>query len=760
MKIFDKRPLASVLSIFMFGFVAFSQGEVWLRITVAAIAPLLLLFAAFNINLRKLFIGLCAAIALSMIFSYTYFDCLFYPDKEIEGTLEITGTVYSVELDNTGATVEFETDSISESSLFNHKIIMNVDYDEANRLSPGDEIKFRGKIQGLNNQYNSELRRYYTSRGISAICECSDSIEIISHGTPPLESTIATYREKLSRRAMMLSDNYSGKLISALILGEKEILDGKTTLDFKRIGITHMLALSGMHLAILSVGITKLLAFFGIGKRTSGIFNIVFTLFYMGLTGFPVSVVRAGIMLIIATLLFLIVGSRDSLTSLVIAIFLISVFNPTSIFDISLWLSAFATLGIIVFGEYQSQKFDRKKRVERKSRPLILEIILGLLNYIKLSLLTSVFAICSTMLISMLSFDEFSVLSAVSTILLTPFITVFMYIGTLTLIIGDLVPIGMILSPISTLIKTITSWLSSYPNIYISTEHWLLVAMSVIITVALCAFFVLKLNKKVRSIVLASIVILLTVTYACGIIINSSAKSNNAIYYINDSKTSTFVFKSDDKAAILHSATYNQFSNSYAFNAIDYANLSELDYYIVTHYGFGLISHFEELLKNYKIDVFVLPRPRNDDEKGILSRINRLVLEYGSTVEFFESKTPYTVGELKITLNHSTVYGDDSIRAAFTINDGDTSYTYLSSGMLLEDFSNFAYKITRNSDVIIFGSHGKSYKDTVNINESFENTKTFILCSDNLFFTQDSYTLYKDKGCKIFTHPHVINIME
>ncbi len=756
MKIFDKRPLASILCIMLLGFVAFSQGEVWLRICAIAIAPLLLLFSALRPNIRKLLIGLCAALIISLLCSYLYFDLWFFPDNRFIGDREIEGTVYELTSDDSSATIILKTESISDEPMSAYKLIMYVDSDQAEEIEVGNKIRFRGRIECFKSDSEFDRRTYYASLGINAKCILSDSIEVIAEGAPPLSHSISVMRERISRRAMSLSDTYSGKLVSALILGERSMLDGKLTLDFTRIGVTHMLALSGMHLAILSIGLTKLLAFFGIGKKSAAVCNIIFTVLYMILTGLPISVVRAGIMLIILSVLFLLVGSYDSITSLSIAVFIICLIDPTTIFDLSLWLSAFATFGIIILSEYEKQKIDRRKRPQQYEGSMPLKILIGFLNWLKQSLLASLFAIAATLLISLMSFSGISLLSAISTAVLAPFIQLVMYIGVLMLIIGDIIPIGMLLSPISRLVGLIAASLSSLDNIYVSSNYTVTVVLGAIVSVLLILFFVFKINK--RGVAVAVIALSLLTTYTVTFCLNLASKNEDDIIYINGDRRSTFVIKSDGVCGVICSASYNEDAYSEVCAAMDEERLTELDFYFATHYGFGLINHFELLASTYKIDTLVIPSPRCNDERSILAWLEKHAEEYRVKIEFFESKTAFMCGDVGITLNHSTVYGEDTIRTAFTLTDADTVYTYLSSGMLLEDYSNFSHKITMDSDVLILGSHGKSYTEIVNITESFLGVDTFILCSNNLFFTQDSLDFYTEKGCKIYSHPSTISI--
>ena len=70
----------------------------------------------------------------------------------------------------------------------------------------------------------------------------------------------------------------------------------------------------------------------------------------------PSSVVRASFLLIINATLFLIAKTKDSFTSLCIAVLILVLIEPYAVFDLSLWLSAFATLGIVSFSEYKQKR--------------------------------------------------------------------------------------------------------------------------------------------------------------------------------------------------------------------------------------------------------------------------------------------------------------------------------------------------------------------------------------------------------------------
>ena len=757
MNIFEKRPLCLILCIGLCGFLLFTFENQILKIATITIAILLGILSLFlrKDKYKHIVAAFSAgAVLLGAIASFLYFDLYFKAYNLYEGEVEIVGTVEEVsESSSYSQRLLIQAESINGSPS-TYRFYAYPTKAEASGIIEGTRISFKANLDGFSN----ESYTFNLSDGINAYASDLSEITILEYtdGTPRM--IFARVREYLTRYTINLSDGQTGAILSALLLGERDYLPDQLQLDFRRIGISHILALSGMHLAILSLGLTKLLAFFGIGKRTAGIFNIFFTAAYMILTGFPVSVVRAGIMLIILNLLFVTVGSHDSLTSLSVAVFLICLFDPTSIFDISLWLSAFATLGILVYSEYLSQSINRRKKPERERRPLYLKILFGALNWLKLSLFASVFAISATLLISTSTFGEISVLSLISTAILSPLIEVIMYLGTLTLIVGGIIPIGKLLFPFTRAVGWISGALSSLDNVYVSASGIITVILSLATSILLVIFFVFKIQRK--RVFIAIIAISLCATYSSAIIANLSARNTEDIIYVNGEDRSTFVIKSSGEVGVICSASYNQDATAEVTSTLTAQKLSELDYYFATHYGFGLISHLNDILSTCKVDVLVLPNPRNEDEKTIFKRVENVCKQYGTDISHFVSKTPFLCGDVGITLNHSTVYGTDTIRTAFTLTNSGVIYTYLSSGMLMEDNINFSKRITRNTDVLILGSHGKSYgADFGNIDESFENVRSFILCTEGLYFTQDAYEYYVRKGCKIYTHPDAVSIV-
>ena len=126
-----------------------------------------------------------------------------------------------------------------------------------------------------------------------------------------------------------------------------------------------MLAVSGSH-------ITYIISAFSIlmekkNKRTTKIITIIFLIFFMALTGFTASVVRASIMGILILTSGLVHRKSDTINNLGISSLIILICNPYTIIDAGFWLSFAGTMGIILLEEPINSYFQKFKICKIKS---------------------------------------------------------------------------------------------------------------------------------------------------------------------------------------------------------------------------------------------------------------------------------------------------------------------------------------------------------------------------------------------------------
>ena len=266
MKIFDKRPLSLILCVMLGSFVIFSYADTNIKtMLLIALAALFLLSYLEPIGnlLKKNFGRLVIILAtISMIASYLYFDMWFFAGKRFENEeVTISGTVTYMSTETYLAEIDIEVDNINETTLSSYKLKAFVNTNDFYNYSIGSKVKIVGTISDFKSDSEGfDQKAYYSAQGYSGIIKNITSFQVISSGNIPLSYKISSFRAEIARKIVLCTNTDAGGLLSAVLLGEKTYLSDQTKLDFSRIGISHILALSGMHLAILIIGIAKLLS--------------------------------------------------------------------------------------------------------------------------------------------------------------------------------------------------------------------------------------------------------------------------------------------------------------------------------------------------------------------------------------------------------------------------------------------------------------------------------------------------------------------
>ena len=286
MNIFDKRPLCLILCIGLCGFFLYSLDIPILRIGILCISILLLIISLFlrkHRDKRTLLIFVSAILILSALLSFLYFDCYFNAYDLYDDEVKIEGVVIGINETSSYTTrLLVNVENLNDKHGKFYSVYAYVKKSEAKGVIEGTRVSFYAMFEG----FSDESRSYNISKGINAYASDVREFQIVEYTSGGLTMLVSKAREYVTRYIISKSDKDTGAIVSALLLGERDYLPSQLRLDFKRIGISHILALSGMHLAILSLGIEKLLLLFKIGKKKRIIITVIFVCLYMAFTGF------------------------------------------------------------------------------------------------------------------------------------------------------------------------------------------------------------------------------------------------------------------------------------------------------------------------------------------------------------------------------------------------------------------------------------------------------------------------------------------
>ena len=223
-------------------------------------------------------------------------------------------------------------------------------------------------------------------------------------------------RERLLQRIRMnVDDDEAQALIAAMVLGDKSSLTKQEYDRFATTGASHVLALSGLHLSIIYLLLTRLT----LGRRRSWLIQIlvltaVWT--YALLTGLPTSLVRAATMITVYGLFSLGGRRRASLNVLCFTAIIMLLFDSSALFDVGFQLSFMAMLGILLFVPLMESWISARWMMEHR----ILSWVLSLL-------MVSVAAQMGTAPLVAYYFGRFSTWFLVTNIIVIPLTTLLLY---------------------------------------------------------------------------------------------------------------------------------------------------------------------------------------------------------------------------------------------------------------------------------------------------------------------------------------------
>ena len=246
-------------------------------------------------------------------------------------------------------------------------LILSVNKNKNIELEYGDKILIKGEFVEPSESRNYggfDYKEYLKSINIYGTIK-AENIEILAKNS---NNPIFTFANNINLKIKeninkLIPEKYSA-IFTGLILGDTSKVEEEVNDDFKIANISHVLAISGMHITYIVIGIELLLKK-GIGKRKTRIITIIILVMYMFITGFTPSVVRASIMGIIMLISKLIHRKNDIWTSISLSLLILLIYNPFLILNVGLQLSYLGTIGIVCFNK-NVYNFLRKLKIRNK----------------------------------------------------------------------------------------------------------------------------------------------------------------------------------------------------------------------------------------------------------------------------------------------------------------------------------------------------------------------------------------------------------
>ena len=733
MALFRNRPLASALCCFLIASL--------IGVKLTAHIKILLLLLAFSVSLLFIFrvmwkrecsVGrlclilclLCASLAFLQ--SWRFFDLKVgnfsdYADKEmtVEGYVcekkSVSGNSsrFIVQLD--------EVDGERTSA----KVLLECRYLSA--LKAGDRFRLTGQVRLPRNSvlYNEGNTLY--PDGLVGIITCNDyeSCTILDEKTTTIKHWFSKIQKDLSFRLHDALDGEEGAVASALFLGDRSYLSEDTELAFRRGGVSHLLALSGLHISILFLLLDAFLKILPLKKNPRTILVFVGIVIYLFITGCSPSTLRAVSMLGVLYLAYFCFGQDyDGFTTLSIIAFLIVFVTPYSVYDLSFWMSFVATAGILIFMPTVSELYKNITN-DREIPKWIRKTLWIVLNAIAVGC----FANVAILPLSAYLFGSTSVLSVGLTMVLSPFISLALLFSALTLVFPYFVPITFLAKNVFKCLMFFVSWSANLSNVVVLLNGRFTSILLASLTLLLVLFAVMKLKQKgwlLLPILLSGVI--LVVGYADVLPKDMGIVSK----YISTGGSEALVLAEGKTAIAIDFSSGGSTITSLICNTVTDLKCTEVEELVLTHYHTQSTSQINLICGQIKLRRLRLPVPNDEHDAAIAARLEQEAALHNVQVIYGTENPSHP--DVEIVYYHAMTSENRTENAIlFAMDICGQRVSYMNSDIWQGEIAHLVRDAALTSDLFIFGAHGSKSKISASFFDNLQNTRRIIFGYEELY---------------------------
>jgi len=405
---FNRRPIFGITLFFIVGVLAVYQD--WNLILVSAMAlvaiVLFLVLRQSNIMISLFCIAFFALALFLTNLGIARYEKVSFNDGEKYG---IVGIVTNQGQSDVYELLTINVESVNGNNADFQMQLYVYNFDEI--YGYGDEIyattqlnnPLKAKFKGDFDTYN-----YAMSRGLRYI-ESTDSsaVELISHNNKISISKLAFgVRKYFWGTAKELLPADEAAFSQGLMLGDTLSFTDEMKSNFRVSGVTHITALSGTNVSIISMIIFFLLSRLSRKRVLINILSGLAIIAFYIIVGYSPSVLRAVIMALVAVTGNLNWRRSEVFNTMAISLLLILIYNPFALFDVGLQLSFLAVLGMALF----SKPFTNNERILKKAFVILL--------------IPTIFSLLTTGIVTASSFNQVNFTAIWTNIIVVPISTI------------------------------------------------------------------------------------------------------------------------------------------------------------------------------------------------------------------------------------------------------------------------------------------------------------------------------------------------
>lgn len=323
------------------------------------------------------------------------------------------------------------------------KFLISVDNETLKEnIEIGDLVEFKGKLRTPNpssNPYQFDYERYLLNKDVKNILYVDSYKKLKS-----VDKTDKWYyalnkfekiRNKIIDKHSINIKSPNLEILGGIVFGSETINpDEEIKENFKNSGLLHLLAASGLNVALIYGIWWWIASLIRFPYNLSIFIGAIFVVLYTFMTGFPPSILRASIMLLFVLFGKIIDRNANSLALIFFVGLLMLLVSPKMIFDVGFQLSYMVTIGLVVCVPIIISKFDnldKKFKEKYKNLSRIKKYFIFLFSPSSLAAIVAVPLVAQLFVIplQMHYFNNFAPFSLLANIAVIPFIGILSFLG-------------------------------------------------------------------------------------------------------------------------------------------------------------------------------------------------------------------------------------------------------------------------------------------------------------------------------------------
>ncbi len=526
----------------------------------------------------------------SLLYVFLYISFIKPNSIYLVNTNKVTGYIIDKKINDEKISLVIKA---KEKILVNYYFKKN---EKINDLKYGDYVTVYGTSITLKNNTNFNMfnyKKYLYSKKIFYIMECNKIVKIKNN-------TNIIYIIKNNIISRINKCTKTKDYINAFVLGNKNDIDYNNIKNYQNLGVSHLFAISGMHVSILT-------GFFLIILKKSKLKNFminIFLILYLFLTGFTPSIIRS-------SLLFILCSFNEKINikkvNILILIFSILLFiNPFYIYDLAFKFTFIISFFLILFSNLIN---DNKK-------------------YINKLIIVSIISFFASLPIVINNFYQVNILSILFNLIYVPYISIIVFpLGLLTFLFPLLDSVYFLFINILEFLTEILSninlvlYFSKIPIIFIIIYYYLL-------------YNLLKFKTKKKIFVF---ILLLIIFYNF-----NSYKLNPEVYFIDVGQGDSILLRIHNKNVLIDTGGKYSFnnknnyviSNNILLPLFKSLGVKKINYIITSHGDFDHMGDTINVVNNIKIENVIFNcGSYNDLENELIKILDKKKIKYYSCIK-------------------------------------------------------------------------------------------------------------------------------